>query len=134
MRIYLEHEIIEYPLCYFYILVKRRNSGKFCLFIFRITKNDEDQIMTSNIPEVTSSSHTNLTYNFEDDSKQKNEEIKNSNNDSGEKLLLNERKIPHVTVQAYFDDPMLPYRMREVMVMKENKQLLRHYEHSLPSW
>jgi hypothetical protein len=49
-------------------------------------------------------------------------------------LLLNERIIPHVTVQGYFDDPILPYRMREVIVMKENKPLLRHYEASLPSW
>ena len=51
-----------------------------------------------------------------------------------ESLLLNERIIKNVTVQGYFDDPILPYRMREVIVMKENKKLLRHYETSLPSW
>lgn len=49
-------------------------------------------------------------------------------------LLLNERIISHVVVQGYFDDPLLPYRMREVIMKKENKQLLRHYEASLPSW
>jgi len=49
-------------------------------------------------------------------------------------LMLNERIIKQVTVQGYFDDPMLPYRMREVIVLNQNKQLLRHYETSLPSW
>lgn len=51
-----------------------------------------------------------------------------------EELLLNERIIPHITALGYFDDPLLPYRMREVIMLKENKQLLRHYETSLPSW
>ncbi|CAI2384286.1 unnamed protein product [Moneuplotes crassus] len=51
-----------------------------------------------------------------------------------ENLCLSERIIPNVTVQGYFDDPLLPYRMREVIVMKKNKKLLRHYETSLPSW
>ena len=31
-------------------------------------------------------------------------------------LLLSEILIKNVTLQAYFDDPLLPYRMREVIV------------------
>ena len=49
-------------------------------------------------------------------------------------LLLSHRSIKNVTVQAYFDDPLLPYRMREVIMMAENRPLLLQYETSLPSW
>ena len=49
-------------------------------------------------------------------------------------LLLKETVMDKMTVQAYFDDPVLHYRMREVIMMKKNSALLVKYEASIPSW
>ena len=83
----------------------------------------------------------NPLENFSESSNTQNDELKLKSSKAEVKcvvdhdqLLLSERSIKNVTVQAYFDDPLLPYRMREVIMMKENKQLLLHYETSLPSW
>ena len=39
-----------------------------------------------------------------------------------------------MTIIAYFDDPVLPYALKELLNMEENKRLLKLYEASLPSW
>ncbi len=39
-----------------------------------------------------------------------------------------------MTIVAYFDDPILPYALKEVINIPENKELLKLYEASLPSW
>jgi hypothetical protein len=39
-----------------------------------------------------------------------------------------------LTIVAYFDDPILPYALKEVINVPENKDLLKLYEASLPSW
>jgi hypothetical protein len=111
--------------------LRKRKSGKLNQFYeLEEDKDYEQHKFESNISEAADSSYSSIAYNFDDDLKEREKNTEHSE----EKLLLNERKISQVTVQAYFDDPMLPYRMREVMIKKENKQLLRHYEHSLPSW
>ena len=51
-----------------------------------------------------------------------------------EDLLLSEKTLHTVTVQSYYDDPVLPYRLREVIMKPKNKSLLVLYEASLPSW
>lgn len=35
---------------------------------------------------------------------------------------------------AYFDDPLLPFALKEVINIPKNKNLLKLYEASLPSW
>jgi hypothetical protein len=37
-------------------------------------------------------------------------------------------------VVAYFEDPILPYALKEVVNAPQNQELLRLYEASLPSW
>ncbi len=37
-------------------------------------------------------------------------------------------------LMAYFDDPLFPYLMRELLKNRGNKPLLRMYERGLPSW
>jgi len=39
-----------------------------------------------------------------------------------------------LTIVAYFDDPIFPYALKELLNAKENNKLLRIYEASLPSW
>ena len=48
--------------------------------------------------------------------------------------VLSVKTYHKVVLQAYFDDPILHYRMREVVMLPENKHLLMLYESSLPSW
>lgn len=42
--------------------------------------------------------------------------------------------MQNVTLVAYFDDPLLPYLVREILRKPENKRLLMHYERGIPSW
>jgi len=47
---------------------------------------------------------------------------------------LDTRILKDLTLVVYFDDPILPYAFKEVINMPANKELLRLYEASLPSW
>lgn len=47
---------------------------------------------------------------------------------------IDERILKDLTLIAYFDDPVFPYALKEILNIKENKPLLRLYEASLPSW
>jgi len=49
-------------------------------------------------------------------------------------VVLDQRTLKDLTVIAYFDDPGLPYALKEVINMPCNKELLKLYEASLPSW
>jgi hypothetical protein len=49
-------------------------------------------------------------------------------------LAIDVRELKDLTIVAYFDDPILPFALKEVINMREKKQLLRLYEASLPSW
>ena len=48
--------------------------------------------------------------------------------------VIDARYLKDLTIIAYFDDPIFPYAMKEMLNLKENKRLLRLYEASLPSW
>lgn len=48
--------------------------------------------------------------------------------------MLDERVLKDLSIIAYFDDPILPYVLKEVINRPENKYLLRLYEASVPSW
>jgi hypothetical protein len=48
--------------------------------------------------------------------------------------IIDERTLKDLTIIAYFDDPILPYALKETLNLKENKRLLMLYEASLPSW
>ena len=47
---------------------------------------------------------------------------------------MDQRTLKDLTIVAYFDDPILPYALKELINMPTNKTLLRLYEASLPSW
>lgn len=47
---------------------------------------------------------------------------------------FDERILKNLTFVAYFDDPILPYALKEVLNIPGNKRLLKLYEASLPSW
>jgi len=47
---------------------------------------------------------------------------------------IDTRVLNDLTLVVYFDDPILPYAFKEVINMPANKELLRLYEASLPSW
>jgi hypothetical protein len=43
-------------------------------------------------------------------------------------------EFKHIMIQAYFDDPLLPFFMQSLVKREENKRILRLYEAGLPSW
>jgi len=49
-------------------------------------------------------------------------------------LVLDQRTLKDLTIVAYFNDPVLPLALKEVINSPCNKELLRLYEASLPSW
>jgi hypothetical protein len=49
-------------------------------------------------------------------------------------MAMDQRTIKDITVVAYFDDPILPYALKETINLPNHKNLLRLYESSLPSW
>ena len=51
-----------------------------------------------------------------------------------ESLVIDQRLLKDLTIVAYFDDPILPYAFKEVINIPANKDLLKLYEASLPSW
>jgi len=51
-----------------------------------------------------------------------------------EVIVLDQRVLKDLTIIAYFDDPVLPYALKEVINVPANKELLKLYEASLPSW
>jgi len=51
-----------------------------------------------------------------------------------QKEPFDERVLSDLTLIAYFDDPIFPFALKEILNNKENKQLLLLYEASLPSW
>jgi len=53
---------------------------------------------------------------------------------NAETMVIDQRVLNDITIVAYFDDPILPYALKEVINIPDNKDLLKLYEASLPSW
>jgi hypothetical protein len=77
---------------------------------------------------METSSLASSTMRFDDQIRSFNEE------ELTEVRVLDERVLKDLTIVAYFDDPILPYALKEVINVPANKKLLRLYEASLPSW
>lgn len=48
--------------------------------------------------------------------------------------IKDERVLKDLTIIAYFDDPIIPYALKELINIPSNKNLLLLYEAALPSW
>ena len=53
-----------------------------------------------------------------------------------EKLVRvkDERVLKDLTIVVYYEDPVLPHALREIMNLHENKRLLVMAEVGIPSW